>query len=593
MEIAVPIMALGGLYMFSNTDDTPKGESRENFENNSTLAKSRANDLPNTDVRTTNYPTVRGTSELKQNTRYFSNGQSSKHFNASTYTPAEGGQQFVSLTGNVIQSEDFKHNNMVPFFGSKVTQAGIQQNHAILDNMAGRGSHYIHKEERAPLFKPQQNMGWAHGTPNATEFIRSRVNPSMRMANTKPWEEIRVGPGLNQKGGIEGSGGFNSGMEARDKWMAKTVDQLRAKTNPKLTYEGQILNPKRAVQNRGEIGKVEKYQPDTYYVNTPERYFTTTGQRKAQRAQAEYIMKEENREETSREYFGNGQDAQGSQTYIPGEYRPSMRPELDPNVKHLMNPRMVGRQASAGDYSVNGYRSSVRMNNKTLTTERQPEYGVVGSFVRAVTAPLMDVLRPSRKENVIGNLRPTGNAGSREVGAGVVYNPADKARTTIREMTEVNSYGYGHSANVANQQGGYQVVEPTPVSQQRDDTSVYHVRPAGSLQGTQNTRVYDHAYNMRLVDRSTISKGREPVPEGQKVFNGEQTVRIQKNDQDRVNIRQHVPHRVSGRSASLEHTGMHSARTEYGQDIQCQRNTADILDAFRSNPYTQSLHNAR
>jgi hypothetical protein len=589
MEIAVPIMALGGLYMFSNADEN---ESRETFENNTTLAKSRAKYLPNTNIQHKKYPVATGISELKENTRYYSNGQSSKHFNASTYQPSEGNEPFVSLTGNVMESQDFKHNNMVPFFGSKITQSGIDKNHSLLDNMAGRGSHYIHKEERAPLFKPQQNMGWAHGTPNATDFVKSRINPSMRMANTKPWEEVRVGPGLNQKDGVKGTGGFNAGMEARDRWIAKTVDQLRAKTNPKLTYEGQILNPVRSVQNRGEIGKVEQYKPDTYYLNTPERYFTTTGQRKAQRAQGEYIMKEENREETSTEYFGTGQDAQGSQTYIKGDYRPSMRPELDPNVKHIMNPRLVGQQATSGDHSINGYRSSVRMNNKTLTAERQPEYGIMGSIVRAITAPVMDVLRPSRKENVIGNLRPSGNAGNREIGAGVVYNPAEKARTTYREMSEVNTYGYGHSANGARQQGGYQVTKPSNVSQQRDDTSVYHVRPAGSLSGTKNTRLYDNAYNMRLVDRSTISKGRHPVPEGQKVFNGEQQIRVLKNDSDRVNIRQHVPERVSGRSSSIEHTGMHTMKNEYRQDIQSERNTSEILDAFRKNPYTKSLHSA-
>ena len=30
-------------------------------------------------------------------------------------------------------------------------------------------------------------------------------------------------------------------MEQRNKYMPKTVDQLRAKTNPKVTYGGQVL----------------------------------------------------------------------------------------------------------------------------------------------------------------------------------------------------------------------------------------------------------------------------------------------------------------------------------------------------------------
>ena len=48
---------------------------------------------------------------------------------------------------------------------------------------------------------------------------------------------------------------------------------------------------------------------------------------------------------------------------------------------------------------------------------------------------MLDVLRPSRKENMAGNGRPTGDAGS-TVPAARIYNPADRTRTTIREMTE-------------------------------------------------------------------------------------------------------------------------------------------------------------
>ena len=45
------------------------------------------------------------------------------------------------------------------------------------------------------------------------------------------------------------------------------------------------------------------------------------------------------------------------------------------------------------------------------------------------------MLRPSRKENVSGNIRPTGNAGS-SVAKNPVWNPADRTKVTNREMTE-------------------------------------------------------------------------------------------------------------------------------------------------------------
>ena len=89
---------------------------------------------------------------------------------------------------------------MVPFFGSNVTQRPTKfgGNESILDSYSGSGSQIIHKKEQAPLFAPHENLHYAHGTPSTSDFIQSRMNPSRNMSNTKPWEESRVGPGLNK-----------------------------------------------------------------------------------------------------------------------------------------------------------------------------------------------------------------------------------------------------------------------------------------------------------------------------------------------------------------------------------------------------------
>ena len=71
-----------------------------------------------------------------------------------------------------------------------------------------------------------------------------------------------VGPGL-------GKGYSSKVLEAliqewnkRAKYMPKTVEQLRVKTNPKVTYSGQILgaysNGLANSANKAMIGKVEK-----------------------------------------------------------------------------------------------------------------------------------------------------------------------------------------------------------------------------------------------------------------------------------------------------------------------------------------------
>ncbi|GAG38098.1 unnamed protein product, partial [marine sediment metagenome] len=216
--------------------------------------------------------------------KYFGNGVYEKTAYKNPGNRLGGVQQTYSLTGKAIDKSDFKHNNMVPFFGAKIKGATVSADIAetVLDNMQGAGSQIIRKTEQAPLFKPQQNLQFASGAPNASDFLQSRVNPSMRMANVKPWEEERVGPGLGKGFTTAGSGGFNSGMEDRNAWLPKTVNELRVDTNPKMTFgmaghEGPANAYIKRSANIKTQGKVEKYQPDTYFASGPDRWFTTTG----------------------------------------------------------------------------------------------------------------------------------------------------------------------------------------------------------------------------------------------------------------------------------------------------------------------------
>lgn len=58
-------------------------------------------------------------------------------------------------------------------------------------------------------------------------------------------------------------------------------------TNPKLEYslanhEGPSYSN---VKNVGIEGKIEKYRPDTFYIQTQDRWLTTNGQEKGQMLQ--------------------------------------------------------------------------------------------------------------------------------------------------------------------------------------------------------------------------------------------------------------------------------------------------------------------
>ena len=594
MEVAIPVVALGALYVISNQ------KKKENFEERE--AK-KEQELPNTNVPPVNYP-VQTYGELGQNVNYYQNPNAAtdKYYQQDSYEKAinkgltKKAPVFHSLTGERVTAKDLKHNNMVPFFGSHVRQrtANLDGNESILDSMQGAGSQDICKKGQAPLFKPQKNMGWAHGTPNMSDFMQSRVNPAMKMSNVKPFETQNVGPGLNRGYTTAGSGGFNAGMEARDKWISKTVDELRIKTNPKVTYEGVTLGGGSAVQNRGIIGKVEKHLPDTYYINSPERYFTTPVGAKAPTVRSKTILQPVSRPGTTREYFGDGA-REGDGVRIRGKYQQAHR--------KILGAENTGPADAAGhwgaceektavpcDYGKKGY--DLPINERNFTSERGGRFnGVAGSVIGAVVAPLLDILRPSRKENVIGNMRPTGNmSGPSEM---YVYNPADVARTTTRETTEVNPF----PMNVNNQRpgGGYETAEQQPVSQQRDNTSCPYSGNAGNTAGTSNAPVYNAAYNATInpnkSDIANAPRGNALSMGNMNLFEGTQNIQVNKVDQDRLNP-QLNPGQYGDAGPRAETYGSMSHIPPLPQGVNCQRTDPGILDAYRCNPFTHSLHSS-
>jgi len=607
-EIAIPMVALGAMWLISN--DKKKSQPQEGFDNVSgphqgeLIAGHVKSHLP---VKPpVNYPKPTY-SELTSNTKYYPapNAATDRYFQQKVYEKkVEGGGDpanaaiFQSLAGSAVQKCDMKHNNMVPFFGSKVTQrtTGFNGNESLLDQMQGRGSQQIRKSAQAPLFKPQKNMAWAHGTPNTSDFIQSRMNPSRHVSNTKPWEEIRVGPGLNKGFSSEGSNGFNAGMEARKQWLPKTVDELRTKTNPKVTFGlANHEGPAQGMFVRGHEGKVEKNRPDTFYLNSPDRWFTTTGQEKGQTNRSAQVM-HPIKSNVGREYFGNGngnQDGSSLAGMAEQNFRKSRRPVLASFDKYkgpaYNQTYKAGGDSTKDDYGKDGYQA---LPNSRTTTRQADEFGIVNGWVRAITAPLLDVLRPSRKENVIGNMRPNGNAGGTYgVNEARVWNPSDRTKTTIKEQTIENIRPNGNvEGTYGVNEGGYLSAEYQPIANQRDTTSCSYTGDAGATPWSTAGPVYNAAYNANLNPNKEVLEAAQGAFENtgsMSLFNDAQNVSIGKIGS--IQPDQLVPN-MPKQPGNITTYGEVMGRNirEVSQD--CQRNNPATLNAFNNNPYTKSLY---
>lgn len=590
-ELAIPLVALGGLYLISNKNDENK-KCREKFvnmgKNNNLVTKPAdinypVNKLPVSNIRHYNSPNQATDKYYKEST------YKNTHNTNPEFSVGGSKKSVVGLTGDVIDTNNFKHNNMVPFFGSKIkgNTSNFNNSETMLDNLQGTGSQYYKKKEQAPLFKPQKNLNFSNGTPNTTDFYRSRQNPSMKMSNIKPWNEKKVAPGLGLGYSVNSSGsGYNAAVEARDCWLPKTVNELRVETNPKITYdlyghEGPIEYYNKEGSNVKMQGAVEKNRPDTDYVVGPSRWFTTTGLEKAQTARGIEILQHTNRPDTTVEYYGAGVN-DNKATYITGEYRDPHKQQLKCN--DYMAPSASGKHnPTINDHGNNTY---TNYSNNRSTTKQPDNYGYIQGMIKAAIAPILDVVRPSRKENVINNIRPNGNPGS-NVSNLPIYNPADRTKTTIREQTE-NKLDNNH-LNVQNQsQDAYLVSEQQSVSQNRDTTSIHYGGNAGPY-SKHASQTYDYVYNQRNnVNKTYINR---PNHGTANMHNNSQFINVGKLDNDRINNRLPTPHSVIPLIPNQrESIAITNHRNQYNSNINCDRINPDILKAFKENPYTKSLN---
>ena len=601
MELAIPLVALGGMYVISNqnTNNSKKDNSKpkENFNNMGirTNLQTASNYLPNTNVPPQNYP-IMNNKELVDTVQEYPNPNAAtdKYFNQNVYQQKQRAgdpvnssiPQIYSLTGDYMNSKEFIHNNMQPFNGGKPKGQIYNNNNAetILDNYVGNGSQTIKKIEQAPLFKPQDNVQWTYGMPDMSDFYQSRQNPVNRNNMVKPFESIRVGPGLDKGYSAEGSLGFNAGMEARDKWLPKTVDELRVSTNPKQEYTLDNLQgpAASAIKNVGIEGKVEKYRPDTFFINSQDRWLTTTGAEKANRFVSEEIQKTSNRNETTKFQHGTPNSTLKTASYVPKKHEESKRQQLD---GYEVGPSKTKGTGSHQDLEQTLSSHINYTNNRAINQQPQTFGSGFTSAIGAAIAPIMDILRPSRKEEYSCNMRVYGNIGGEVPGNYVLAN-GDVPDVTVKETTlyQPNSYIGNQSHNAA-----YAVTEQQAIANQRD--TVNHDQFMG-MSSKHGSRQYDVVYrqtNNDIKEKVVVSRTNQG---NAKHFNSQINVTMSKLDADRENNRLWAPQATIHNGPSVQTYGKASMPQYYNECQGCDRIAPDLLNAFKENPFTHSLSSA-
>lgn len=508
------------------------------------------------------------------------------------------------LSGQRIASNEFKHNNMQPFFGGRIKQnMAPQANTSVLDMYNGNGSTQMKKREVENMFETSRApYGNPYGMEDNTDFFQSRISSQAPVVRNgeRPFEPTKVGAGLGEKFGFAGKGGFQQ-LEINEIMRPKDTNDLRVLSNPKQTFDQPVVPGQHYIGTNAaihDVGEVRKYKPDTFYIDeTGERFFVTNGDLIKETVRSTQVLPHTTRPETSVEYEGAASSQDFGESYVTGSYRMPMGQQY--GGAGYRNADMTGYYTKDTDGDKADYGKSsieIRPNERNETSERVMALNTVPSDNGLGMARYTDDSRPTRRSETIGNIRMTGNpiTFADKASAITVWDPKDIARTTVKESTiYLDRMGIMAAASAPNRLKVYDpddIAKPTQKSQLSAGLAWTGPGGNGAWSDAMDPTA---AYNMRTnPNKEHIAKGRKPIAGSGSTatFNGDPGKQLSKKlDTDFVNDRAMAVNRSLDMTPGVGDIGRVEYRVPLNLDISRERNTYSAIEAVDTNPLMQSL----
>ena len=391
------------------------------------------------------------------------------------------------LLGTDVPVEKFRHNNMVPFYGGKVKQPSVDQSDYSLGKLeAFTGAYELRplgrKKEIDAIWSPtpqgvmtsggravmdEQRDAWLQSMPQS----RNRANEAP--AGLAP--EIVGRPGV--RGGETGDVYYDMRAYAHD----RGVDELRPASRPKLTREGRILSGTAIAPDA--MADIERELPT---VNDPRR------------------------EKPMQELTCTDQLFRTTGAYTGAVQRPSdlydgIKPTERTSTSQNSYVGSAHVKIQAGDYG----KSSILVygNNRDVTTIRSYQGNLV-SAIKAIVAPLQDVVKTTKKQETVDAPRAFGNASAPQgVPKLTVYDENDVARTTLKQLliAEAQNLNFVSNRKVS------VVYDPDDVARTSRKETTLAETSLGNLRGVNTAGVvYDEGYVARTTLKEQLVNDADP-----------------------------------------------------------------------------------
>lgn len=389
-----------------------------------------------------------------------------------------------------VNLENFTHNNMVPFFGSGITQnINVDMNQTLLGKHTGLDDTvYIERKEVntfGDVFK--NNKNYIH---DDYIFEYDRLEKPTYTNNVLPVEQITVGPGTINTDSSKPSGGFQQDMY-RDFSMYKNIDELRVDTNQQESFEGRVIDGLKESKS-GKIGDVKKNRTETYYEQTEDNLLKTTGAYLKNKERPCINLKETNRK-TNTQIIGPGFKNIGN-----------MKSQAVKKPRKVQFKEFGSRNANLEGVGIGtntdyGRTNILVYNNERDITTTNVHQGNISSYIKSMIVPFTDVIKQSGKEFFTQNKRDFGNLQTTYPKKQTVHDTNDLPKTTIKETTI-------HDARKGNLNGSKQITtyDPNNIARTTIKETNVHDATTGNLTTYNKSIVYDPSEIARNTGRQTL-----------------------------------------------------------------------------------------
>lgn len=453
-----------------------------------------------------------------------------------------------SLTG---LPAELKHNNMVPFFGSNITQNTNVQGRSVLEDYTGATDTPRSKREVPKMFENEKQNIYG-SRPDGDLLSQDRFYQSNLKTNLLPVPQIKVQPL----------------PEEYVRPSFKSVDELRVVNKPKVENKGRVVQGKRYITNRGQQAPVVKNRPDTFYINNSSRYFVgpsaVKGQKVRENFKNNFNVKAQATEKTPQIGIAHAGDLTKGQSRVVRRAQVSNLPMT--NEMYTIDEDDT-RQSYNNDWirnAGNDIQAPNQIDRKSYTAYEQERE----------TTSRMDLLAAADKNR------------------GYHQSMPEQAKTTHKEA---NLFSYtGNAVNEVDLPSDYTAAYNYTREKQYINNPDYKGAAGQATKSQYDTLQYDNidifSGREEIMDLKGYKAGgqMENVPLGAEGMNIKQrNDDMRKSKYDGFNV-----NRVRADTANLFNIGV---ATDYGNKEAAQTDMGSRIDpillaAHRNNPYTQNLH---